>query len=75
MRRTTIIPPKAQTPVSMPVEVRLALRIEDAAEVMSLSRTAVYALLREGLLRAVRHGKRVIIPRTEIQRYLDANVA
>ena len=42
---------------------------------MGLSRTAVYLLLKDGLLKAVRRGKRIIIPRTEIPAYLDSHAA
>ena len=53
----------------------MAYRVEDAALVMGLSRTAIYLLLKEGLLKSVRRGKRIIIPRTEIQAYLDAHAS
>ena len=51
----------------------MAYSVEEAALVMSLSRTAVYSLIKDGLLKSVHQGKRRIIPRTEIQAYLDAH--
>jgi len=75
-RRTAQPPPPPPPPAPEPILLEpLAYRIEDAALVMGLSRTAVYLLLKEHLLKAVRRGKRIIIPRTEIQAYLDSHAA
>ncbi len=77
MRRKPIprqLPPPPPTPEPRHLEI-MAYCIEEAAEVMSLSRTAVFGLLRDGLLKAVRRGRRIIIPKTEIQAYLDAHAA
>jgi len=65
-------PPLAPEPILLEP---LAYCVEDAALVMALSRTAIYLLLKDGLLKAVRRGKRIIIPRTEIQAYLDSHAA
>ena len=48
---------------------------EDAALVTGLARTAIYALIRDGKLKSIKEGKRRIIPRSEIQAYLDAHAA
>ncbi len=39
---------------------------------MGLSRTGIYALIREGKLKSVKEGKRRIIPKAAIQAYLDS---
>ena len=65
-------PPPAQDPLLLEP---LAYCVEDAALVMGIPRTAVYGLIRDGLLKSVKQGKRRIIPKTEIQAYLAANAA
>lgn len=76
MKRHPAPPPLPPPPAPEPLLLEpIAYRIEDAALVMGLSRTAVYLLLKDGLLKAVRRGKRIIIPRTEIQAYLDSHAA
>ena len=76
MKRHPAPPPLPPPPAPEPLLLEpIAYRIEDAALVMGLSRTAVYLLLKYGLLKAVRRGKRIIIPRTEIQAYLDSHAA
>ena len=74
--RRKLVQPPPPPPMPEPRHLEpMAYCIEEAAEVMSLSRTAVFGLLKDGLLKAVRRGKRVIIPKTEIQAYLDAHAA
>jgi excisionase family DNA binding protein len=53
----------------------MAYCVEDAALVMGLTRTAVYAMIKEGRLKSIREGRRRIIPRSAIQAYLDSNAA
>jgi excisionase family DNA binding protein len=65
-------PPSAPEPLHLEP---LAYCVEDAALVLALSRTTVYELIKEGLLKTVHRGKRRIIPRTEIQAYLDKHAA
>jgi excisionase family DNA binding protein len=56
----------------VPIEVqKMLLRPEDAAEVMSLSRSAVYKLIREGRLRSIKEGKRRIIPAEAIREFIE----
>ncbi len=75
MRRPApVLPPPPPEPERLLLEP-LAYSPEDAALVMGLARTGIYALIREGKLRSIKEGKRRIIPRTEIQAYLDAHAA
>jgi len=70
-RRPTPPPPPAPPLLLEP----MAYCPEDAALVMGLTRTAIYELIRAGLIKSVKSGKRRIIPRTEIQAYLDSHAA
>ncbi len=49
---------------------REGLRVEEAAQVLGCGRTTVFALIREGRLRAVKLGARTIVPRSEVLRLL-----
>jgi excisionase family DNA binding protein len=49
---------------------KILYRAEEAADVMSLSRTAVFALIKSGDLRAVKIGGRRRIPRSSIEEYV-----
>jgi excisionase family DNA binding protein len=76
--------PKLRTPIPAPVQVqpppvppvpiadKAALTVLEAAELMSLGSTSVRLLIKANKLRAVRVGKALIIPRREIERYLEA---
>jgi excisionase family DNA binding protein len=69
-------PPPTPTPTLEPLLLEpLAYCVEDAALVMSLSRTAIFELLKAKLLKSVRRGKRVIIPKASILEYLDKHAA
>ena len=48
----------------------LALTVEEAAEVLRLSRCTVLELVGEGRLRVVRVGRRVIIPTKAVEDFL-----
>jgi excisionase family DNA binding protein len=50
----------------------LALRRREAAKVLGLSVTTVDRAIKRGDLIAKRYGTRVLVPRTEIARYLEA---
>jgi excisionase family DNA binding protein len=45
-----------------------AYRINDAAVMLSLSRSSIYELLKTGQLRAIKLAGRTLIPASEIQR-------
>ncbi len=52
----------------------LALRIHDAAKAMSISRSSIYNMIRDGRLRPVKIVGRTLIPRSEIDRLLSGVV-
>jgi excisionase family DNA binding protein len=54
----------------LPQASKILYRAEEAAAVMSLSRTAVFALIRSGELKAVKIGNRRRIPHSSIENYI-----
>lgn len=49
---------------------RLTLDVVEVAELLGLGRNTTYTLLRSGRLRSVRVGRRLVIPRSEIDAFL-----
>lgn len=49
---------------------KLAFNLKEAAEVLSLSPNSVSKLIRSGQIRAVRVGRRVIVPRAALEEFL-----
>ncbi|WP_432509335.1 excisionase family DNA-binding protein [Kineococcus auxinigenes] len=58
------------TPQTTPPPVRLLYRVQDAAEVLSLSRSVVFELLRSGRLRSVQEGRTRLIPYEALREYV-----
>jgi excisionase family DNA binding protein len=48
-----------------------ALTPDEARQVLRIGRNRIYELIAEGQVRAVRLGKRLIVPRTELERILN----
>ncbi len=55
--------------------VRLLLRVEEAAEALAISRTALYVLLRAGEVPAVHIGRSVRIPLGALEAYVERRSA
>lgn len=54
---------------------KMLYRAEEAAEIMSLSRTAIYGLIRSGDLDTIKIGNRRRIPRSSIEDYVARQMA
>lgn len=54
---------------------KIMYRVEEAADLMALSRTAVYALIRSGNLETIKIGNRRRIPRRSIEDYVSRQLA
>ena len=52
-------------------ENRLTLTVEEAAEMLGISRAFAYALVRKEELPSVRLGRRVVVPRHALERMLS----
>ncbi|MGA8209460.1 MAG: helix-turn-helix domain-containing protein [Nocardioidaceae bacterium] len=48
-------------------------RVEEAAEALRLSRTAIYELIRSGRLRTVKEGRRRLVPVAALADYVAAH--
>jgi excisionase family DNA binding protein len=51
--------------------VPVVYRVEEAAEALRLSRSAIYELIRSGRLRTIKQGKRRLIPLSALHEYVD----
>jgi excisionase family DNA binding protein len=49
---------------------RLLVPVPEAAALLGIGRTRAWQLIYEGRLRAVRIGRRTLIPRTELERFV-----
>jgi hypothetical protein len=53
----------------------MAVNVATAGELLSISRTQAYKIIKDGELKTVDIGSKKIVPLTEIQRFLDAKLA
>ena len=49
---------------------RVAYTMKEALELLPISRTTIYQLVKEGRLRSLRVGKKILIPVTAIDEFL-----
>jgi excisionase family DNA binding protein len=54
---------------------RLLLRVEESADALGLSRARMYELLSEGRLKSIKVGRSRRIPISELNRWIDAELA
>ena len=73
-RQQTITIPIPIPEVPSPIP-KLAYTVEEAAEALNLGRSLTFALINEGRLHTVRLGRKIIIPVTELQAFLDRESA
>jgi excisionase family DNA binding protein len=52
------------------MEQTLLLSVRDAARLLGMGRDATYGLIREGRLPAVHIGRRVLVPRAALERWV-----
>lgn len=64
-----------QVPVERPSVPKFAFTLEEAAEALNIGRTLSYAMAADGRLRVVRIGRKILVPVTEIQAFLDRESA
>ena len=64
-----------QVPVEQPIIPKFAYTLEEAAEALNIGRTLSYAMAADGRLRVVRLGRKILVPVTEIQAFLDREMA
>jgi len=54
------------------VNERLTLTVQEAAELIGISRAHAYELVRQSTIPSLKLGRRVVIPRRALERMLDA---
>ena len=55
----------------MDIEKRLCLTVPEAAAMLGISRNHGYELVRRGELPAIRFGKRIVIPKSALEKRLE----
>ena len=58
------------TPTTIPTEEIMLFSVDQAAAVLGIGRTNVYALMRDGKLRSVKVGGRRLIPRAAVHDFV-----
>jgi len=53
---------------------KLLITPKEATEVLSIGRNRIYELVATGQIKAIRSGKAIKIPMTEVRRWIDSQV-
>ena len=61
----------APTPIKLTLSSKLAYSIREACAVLSLGKTTIFSLIKDGKIRAVRIGGRTLIPAESLRALLD----
>jgi excisionase family DNA binding protein len=56
-------------------KTRLTVTVEEAAELLGLGRNAAYEGVRRGQIPAIKIGKRILVPRAQLERLLSGQAA
>lgn len=56
-----------------PAQTRLTRKPEEAGPMLGVGRTGVYALISSGKLRSIRVGRKILIPLSAIEEFLNGN--
>jgi excisionase family DNA binding protein len=56
----------------VPVEDRLVFTVEEAAQLLGISRSFAYEAVQRGEIPSMRIGKRILVPKAALQRHLDS---
>ncbi len=54
---------------------KLCYTVSEAAQMIGVSRNYAYELVRQGQLPVIKFGKRLLIPRVQLEKMLDKEVA
>jgi len=63
-----------QIPIEELALPKMAYTVEEAAVVLNIGRTLAYALAAKGRLRTIHLGRKILVPVTEIQAFLDREI-
>lgn len=64
--------PQSVAQQSQPLEERLTITVDEAAELLGVSRSTAYSLVRQGELPSLRLGRRIVVPVRRLLALLDA---
>lgn len=56
-----------------PVEDRLVFTVEEAAQLLGISRSFAYEAVQHGEIPSMRIGKRILVPKAALQRFLESS--
>jgi excisionase family DNA binding protein len=56
-----------------PVEKRLVFTVEEAAQLLGISRSFAYEAVQRGEIPSMRIGRRILVPKAALQRFLNAD--
>jgi len=54
---------------------KLAYTIEEASEALNMGKSMTFSLINEGRLRVVRLGRKILVPVTECQAFLEREIS
>mgnify|MGYP005796952745 CR=1 FL=1 len=52
-------------------ELPLTLRVEELIPILNIGRNTAYELVRSGTIRSIRVGRKILIPKSEVIRFLE----
>ncbi|MFB2022231.1 helix-turn-helix domain-containing protein [Pseudoflavonifractor sp. P01025] len=52
-------------------ELPLTLRVEELMPILNIGRNTAYELVRSGTIRSIRVGRKILIPKSEVVRFLE----
>jgi excisionase family DNA binding protein len=55
-----------------PVEDRLVFTVEEAAQLLGISRSFAYEAVKQGEIPSMRIGRRILVPKAALQRFLES---
>ena len=56
-----------------PVEDRLVFTVEEAAQLLGISRSFAYEAVQRGEIPSMRIGRRILVPKAALQRFLETS--
>jgi excisionase family DNA binding protein len=66
------MPPARAPPIDKPAELeRLAYRVQEAADVLAISRSHFYELVAAGEIQVLKDGARTLVRKSQLEAYLD----
>jgi excisionase family DNA binding protein len=69
---TAVMPGSVTAPGAVaPVEDRLVFTVEEAAQLLAISRSFAYEAVQRGDIPSMRIGRRILVPKAALQRFLE----